>query len=387
MACSPRGTISPLAPLSIRYCRAQAYCCNPVSDDPNAKIFFISDPSHLIKKFCNHFEKSAAGATARDMLVPQHLVQLVLRRYPPPAPYTLDALEVGETVGEEWYARVVGRLYDLMASSRQPIYRGYRGDVDTRERVAELIDILRIFREWYTYNEAADRGDESISSKQRHSHFLSHQLYFDLQHMIEGFLGLLLYRGERHGPEEGSVCARNISQDSLESLFGRLRAACGGGRDPNVLKVLQAIPVEEARTDDRHEALSRRAAERTNSGMSGSSARVVPPRAPGAARPEWIDHHAVRLPDDFDAQCERARAAATFKTCVPVRWATLWRVQVADEAQQRVGGRKRMHWLVTSKHINKTGLSRMKVGLATAVLSVKTADVLQLLRKEKARQP
>lgn len=62
-------------------------------------------------------------------------------------------------------------------------------------------------------------------------------------------------------------------------------------------------------------------------------------------------------------------------------------VQMRDEKRQRAFGRKLMFWLTTSKHINRTGFSRMRVGLAIAVLcgprdSAMMADVLQLLRYE-----
>jgi hypothetical protein len=62
-------------------------------------------------------------------------------------------------------------------------------------------------------------------------------------------------------------------------------------------------------------------------------------------------------------------------------------VQKRDEDRQRAFGHKLMYWLTTSKHINRTGFSRMRVGLAIAVLSgphdaAMMADVLQLFRYE-----
>eukprot|EP00966_Prymnesium_polylepis_P225902 5225378-Prymnesium_polylepis.1 len=50
-----------------------------------------------------------------------------------------------------------------------------------------------------------------------------------------------------------------------------------------------------------------------------------------------------------------------------VYWQILRDLQNPDEERQRDGGRKlRFHWLSTAKHINKTGFSRMRVGLAVA---------------------
>ena len=37
-------------------------------------------------------------------------------------------------------------------------------------------------------------------------------------------------------------------------------------------------------------------------------------------------------------------------------------------------------WLKMSQHVNKTGFSRMRVGLAAAVVSIRTARVMQLTR-------
>ena len=39
-----------------------------------------------------------------------------------------------------------------------------------------------------------------------------------------------------------------------------------------------------------------------------------------------------------------------------------------------------MRWLTTAQHINRTGFSRMKVGLAIDVCSIKTANQLRLRR-------
>jgi hypothetical protein len=365
----------------------QAWCRNHVSSDPHARIYFISDPSHLIKKLCNHFEKSSSKAgSSRDLRIAEHLLQMILGLHAPPDPIPRPQSETGDTVGEEWYCRVFGRLYDLMASSQQPLYFGLDGDKYTTDRVSELRATLKIVRAWSSYTAAAawpgSGAGSAATPKERSSRFLSHQLYFDIQMMLEGFLGLLKYR-ERHGAE-GAVCVRNLSQDSLESLFGRLRASCGSAKDPNMLKAVQVLPGLQKQAEERHERRSRVRADRTNSGRAGSTAQVVAAPTANAKEVKWLTKHRIVLPSDadFKRKCEEAEAAARQGRikASPIRWETLRRVQTRDEKRQRAGGRKLMNWLTTSKHINKTGFSRMKVGLAVAVISVRTAQALQCLR-------
>ena len=90
------------------------------------------------------------------------------------------------------------------------------------------------------------------------------------------------------------------------------------------------------------------------------------------------------LPPDFAQQCLRARLPAAPQGH-EVLWQALRTLQVRDE-RRPLGEAKLMHWLTTAKHINKTGFSRMRVGLAIAVLigthGAEMADVLQLMRYE-----
>ena len=78
------------------------------------------------------------------------------------------------------------------------------------------------------------------SAGERHRQFLSHQLFWDMQSMIEGFIGLVEYREQRWGGCAG-VRARSCSQDSLESLFGRLRMACGSGQAVSMIKAVHRL--------------------------------------------------------------------------------------------------------------------------------------------------
>ena len=67
--------------------------------------------------------------------------------------------------------------------------------------------------------------------------------------MIEGFCGLVEYREQRW--TKANIRARSCSQDSLESLFGRLRMACGSGQAVSMAKAVQALPREDQRTEVR----------------------------------------------------------------------------------------------------------------------------------------
>ena len=60
-----------------------------------------------------------------------------------------SALKKGprSTVGIEWYCRVLGRCYTLMAATRQPYYRSLDDP-----RLQELRDILALVRAWHEYN-------------------------------------------------------------------------------------------------------------------------------------------------------------------------------------------------------------------------------------------
>ena len=189
---------------------------------PGAKIFLISDPAHFVKKARGNFHKSKTAADGtRKLLVPAFLVHMILRCFPAPAEWANECRPedfCGATVGEEWYMRVLGRLYFLLASGNQPLYETHLPAQDPR--IAELLSILWIVRTWREWlaHEARLQG---WSAADMHSHFLSHQLAYDIETMIEGFVGLIAYRVQRWG--RAGIRARQITQDSLESLFGRLR--------------------------------------------------------------------------------------------------------------------------------------------------------------------
>ena len=52
--------------------KGRAWCENPYVDSPDedSKIWFMSDPSHWVKKVVMHWEKSVAGSVRRDLRIP-----------------------------------------------------------------------------------------------------------------------------------------------------------------------------------------------------------------------------------------------------------------------------------------------------------------------------
>ena len=99
-------------------------------------------------------------------------------------------------------------------------------------------------------------GDPAITPAERAQWGLSHQLYFDLECMIMGFVGLIDDQIAVYG--RVSIIARRVNQDSLESLFGSLRYLCGGGNDPNAYEVHANIQVAEAQRRDRRSIVRKR---------------------------------------------------------------------------------------------------------------------------------
>ena len=302
------------------------------------------------------------------MLVPVWLLVAVLASFPPSSTTVRESF-VGSTVGAEWYIRVFGRLYFLLASGSQSLYHSADPAVD--RRIQELLDVLRILRAWYDCTEHYGRL-EGTSPTETHSHFITHQLYYDVQTAIEGLIGLVEYRQARwHGA--GPVRVRCLSQDSLESLFGRLRFACGSGNTLGMFRACHALPLEDAKTQERWRrktALGGPAVRGNNSGsVRGSGGGGLP------------DSARITLPDDFDAQTAAALAVTQVPERVPIHWSALADVQKKDEEAFRENRRSRFfYWLQTAKHITLTGFSKMKVGWAIDVLRPETANLLQAIR-------
>jgi hypothetical protein len=96
--------------------------------------------------------------------------------------------------------------------------------------------------------------------------------------------------------------------------------------------------------------------------------------------PEWLCDHIFKLPADAKEQHERAKKAKSV-VMHDICWADLKRVQAVDEARLRKGHKKRIKWLTTAKHMERTSYSQLSVDVALAVLSLPTADQLRLYRR------
>lgn len=155
-------------------------------------------------------------------------------------------------------------------------------------------------------------------------HGLSNQLFFDVQMMVMGFIGLLQYMEAEYGII--AMIARKLNQDSLESLFGHLRFLCGGGSDPNIFKAVHALPTVEAQRGIKLTSARFR--------KFNSSKRPASPPAPAAdpRASNWLAGHRIRVVDAHFAQvCSTARAAGARAEGHPVYWQTLREIQKEDE--------------------------------------------------------
>ena len=239
-------------------------------------------------------------------------------------PHPFSASEQGLTTGIEWYERVYGRLYELLGSGAQTNYES-----TSDSRVGELSAILQITRAWYKCNEFIGAFN-GVTPTECHSHFITHQLYWDIQMAIEGFIGLIRYREAEW--DTAGVRARSLSQDSLESIFGRVRGACGGGRDISLMKGLSAFSREDAKTANRWRT-RRTARERAKSsyGRTGRDLSIGLGAGSGLA-----SAYAIRLPLDFDAQVASVLATGPQDLRLYphyLHWITLKKIVQADEAR------------------------------------------------------
>ena len=350
-----------------------AWCHNPWAREIGARIFLISDPSHFIKKIVNNFEKSSARAgTTRNLNIPNFIIQELLQHYPPPGNKTAND-DTHTTTGEEFFIRLFRRCYDLLASRNQTNYNS--ADPIREPRIQELKTILQIVRDWHACNDKIGT-DQGARKGEYHKHGLSHQLFFDVQCMIEGFIGLVEYRESRW--VTANVRARACSQDSLESLFARLRMACGSGQAVSMMKAVQALPRIDAQTQVRARVAAV-IARSTNSGRSGSI-------APGAAltgRSGLADSERIRpVSDTYRGQLQRVLGSHWMPSLTAVHWKHIGDLQARDENAflQRRQQHRFFFWLTHEKHFKKTGFSRMRVGLALDVMSIPTASMCQCVR-------
>lgn len=113
----------------------------------------------------------------------------------------------------------------------------------------------------------------------------AHQLLFDTQCCITGFLGLLEDLERRH--KTGCrLIARKLTQDALESLFGRLRQALGGKREVSMKDA--ATSMERMQTKSNSKARRTREDKKRKKARNqdqGDDARAAAVAAAGAIVP------------------------------------------------------------------------------------------------------
>jgi len=351
----------------------------------------------LIKKWCNHLENSdrewgTSKKGSRYMCIPEHLVRSILYRFPAPG----HAAPIrGECDGLECYMRVAGRLWELLGSGSAPVYTTANPKKDVR--IQELLDIKAWVSYWHEFNvDAACNATASAAEKKAMG--FSHQLLFDTNLCITGFIDVVADLERRHGTGDFKaktgcrLIARKLCQDALESLFGRLRQALGGKREVSVLDAstrierLEKKATSKARRQKESKKRLKRQNASANSDSEDDSAAAPVAAAPAAAAltpkaPGWLDEHRILL-DHTAVKIRHAAAMAAPKFQVHhLEWRTLKKIQAEDEDRSRLTGCwRRMRWLTAAQHMNKTGFSRMKVGLSLNILCIKTANQLRLRR-------
>ena len=376
----------------------QAFCRNRVAPS-KGKIWFVPDISHFLKKARNNFSSSHCAGGTRNMYIPKVLANFILDQVPfgiearalasdddelepPPAQespeYTPIAQLAQETEGEETYIIVMGRLYELMTDP-MPYYAG---SVAREPRILELQFLLKWVKAWHRYNAVLQPGGP-VDSADRGRWGLSHQLFFDLQCMVEGFVGLVDDLLQEHG-SLALLASPTLNQDTLESLFGLLRYNAGGGRDVSVFKLMHGAGAAEKHKRDCKELRSRLkkrnadpdAAQQPSYKRAKKGA--ILPAPPGTQPlPRW----GLREPAGFDRACAAMLAEACVpghrvRPTLPVSWQTLRRIQAWDEDSHQM---KLMHWL-TARHFNLSSYEKMNVGLAKGVLQLPTARMLHFMR-------
>ena len=412
----------------------RSWCMNMV--EPWRKLFFVSDPAHALKKPTNNWETSHEGKSAkRCMRIPDPLVQAILKQvhqpkadrviaeqqslatrasaqqppttaHQPPTtaqPSTQEETKIAflaaKTEGIEAYMYVFGRIYEHMTDHKPYMAAGDAAHerLEKDKRVVELRFLLNFLRQWHYYNHTIDVGEEKTPA-QRALWGLSHQLFFDVQLEIEGFLDLLHDQISVHGSV--SMKPRKLSQDSLESLFGCIRYACGGGDHPELLTVVKGARRAEEKSAAKHRVNLQRKRKR-NSGVTDeartkmmtswereratkkrTAAKAAIEDIPGmsaAKKPRWH----MREPDGF-AHCLDdflPTADASAKRPPPLAHCVDWLVykQIHEWDSRNHFGTKMFHRL-TPAHFERTGHSRMNLAICIDIFRHEHARGMRMLR-------
>lgn len=147
--------------------------------------------------------------------------------------------------------------------------------------------------------------------------------------------------------------------------------------DPNIFKAVHALPTVEAQRKIEQTTARWRS---TNSDKQDEDrVGALATASLGSAR---LEAYRIRLPTpaEFASLCAAARLAK--QAGHPVYWQTHRELVQQDERKCQTvrAGHCMLPWLKMSQHVNKTGFSRMRVGLATAVVGVRTGRALQWSR-------
>ena len=302
--------------------------------------------------------------------------------------------------------------------------------------VKRLHFILSVVGKWHQYNMTMRVAGEQPSNAERQKWGLSHQLLFDFECMIEGFIGLLADLESRY--KKVAVLARKINQVpvSLGShmspphprepfceccttnyahysgvLVHRIRSrhfsARFGTRWAGVC-ALSHYKVETGigRVQEQRE-VQKKMTERTKQSRNTQDpdayegardphkvqkikfGKRVTPRVtfeaeiPRGASP-GAKHSFVHLrePDDFEASWASLMAGYTdvdhpqVTTPYPVSWRTLQFIQLWDAANY---GGQNLHRL-TSRHFARNAFDRMNVGLSLSLFCDETVQMFRYLR-------
>ena len=183
------------------------------------------------------------------------------------------------------------------------------------------------------------------------------------------------------------VCSpRSCTQDkakrkalSIREREKRTNSGLQGARDNQVLAA--QVPVQKKKRKSKSMFTKLSAIGKFRSSPEARAAmRAKGAPAPGSiVPPAWLEAHRFTLPADAQAQHAQAKAAASVLVH-EVIWMQLRRVQAEDEARLQEGKKKRMKWLSTSKHIERTSFSQLSVDGAMAIANLATADQIRLLR-------
>ena len=348
---------------------------------------------------------------------------------------------MGSTAALEAYLRVFARLWELLGKGDALPY--FTGDAAKDSRIGELHDILAWTRAWMEWNERADLGPgEHARASYGLSHQLFYDIQSCIEGTVgllcdlekrwchHGGVLLLLRKINQDSLESffGAVRqalggARDVSIKSVldatrvvqlrrqdrQKMLANKRKRNAGGRSERVVnaarKKQRAAVIKAVGQGAEPAAAAAAAATSTPSGAlplplrassaaapaqpGPSTASVAPAVAMGSASqmpiPDWRKEHEIHLPSTFAHDHKAAVAAGKAGAARPphsIVWQQLREAVAEDEKEfkRTAGASRRIKWLTTAAHINKTGFSRMKVGLATDVCSMKTANQLRKRR-------